>query len=178
MPSAKKNRRKTINYTNKKKMWKKVKQKTQVHIPCEQIKNSWDSKKTVKQNLSEMGIAVNPNAVLPIPKPYVFPTIIAEESKPVVVKPTVLKEMELEAEQGEKERNIKLPADNVLFCIYMLDKYKEDYKAMARDKRNAYQLTPKQIRHEIREFKRSKQQYQKYLDSKREQIVNDEVMQT
>ncbi|XP_002126782.2 nucleolar protein 16 [Ciona intestinalis] len=184
MPSAKKHRRQTLNYKqNKKRLWKKVKRKTEVHIPCKQIKGSWDSTKSMKQNLSEMGIAVDPNSVMPLPKSnLVFPTLITdierEKKKPGIQKPNVVKEMEVEADLGEREKKFQLPVDDVFFCTYMLDKYKEDYKAMARDSRNAYQLTPKQVRNKIREFKRSKLQYQKYLDSKHDKTVNKDSMET
>lgn len=74
--------------------------------------------------------------------------------------------MEMEVALGEKEKRFLICGDDVLFCTYMMDTYNDNYKAMARDKRNYYQLTPKQIRNKIRSFKRSKTQYQAYLDSK------------
>ncbi|CAK8688872.1 unnamed protein product [Clavelina lepadiformis] len=85
--------------------------------------------------------------------------------------------MEIEVQLGEKEKRFQLPSEDVLFCTHMLEKHNDDYKAMARDKRNMYQLTPKQIRNKIREFKRSKQQYEKYLNDKRH-LSKEDVMDT
>lgn len=75
--------------------------------------------------------------------------------------------MEMEVALGEKEKRFLISGDDVLFCKHMMETYDDNYKAMARDKRNYFQLTPKQIRQKIRSFKRSKTQYQAYLDSKK-----------
>ncbi|KAK3095549.1 hypothetical protein FSP39_015991 [Pinctada imbricata] len=45
----------------------------------------------------------------------------------------------------------------------MMEKYGEDYKAMARDSRNHFQDTPKQIKRKIQVFKSIPEQYNEYL---------------
>lgn len=52
------------------------------------------------------------------------------------------------------------------FITYLLDKYGHDYKAMARDKKNYYQETWKQLRAKIKMFMGIPQQYGEYLNSK------------
>jgi hypothetical protein len=44
----------------------------------------------------------------------------------------------------------------------MMDKYKTDYKAMARDPRNHYQETPKAIESKVRRFIRIPEHYAVY----------------
>jgi len=36
--------------------------------------------------------------------------------------------MEVEAASNEREKSFQLPSNDVHFCIYMMEKYKEDYK--------------------------------------------------
>jgi len=44
----------------------------------------------------------------------------------------------------------------------MMSKYGEDYKAMARDRRNEWQETPKQIKQKIVKFRSIPEQFAKY----------------
>lgn len=57
------------------------------------------------------------------------------------------------------------------FCIYMLEKYAENYESMERDYKNYYQLTAAQIRRKIELFKRMKGPYQKYLSDKKQGVA-------
>lgn len=52
------------------------------------------------------------------------------------------------------------------FITYLLDKYGHDYKAMAKDKKNYYQETWKQLRAKIKTFMGIPKQYSEYLASK------------
>lgn len=124
-----------------------------------------------------MGLAYDSNKAVKMPRKA--PALIEEMPiKPKI--PQVLETMEMEVALGEKEKRFLISADDVLFCTHMMDTYNENYKAMAKDKRNHYQLTPKQIRNKIRSFKRSKTQYQPYLDSKQnaKAIVEATEMET
>jgi hypothetical protein len=53
------------------------------------------------------------------------------------------------------------------FCIYMIEKYAEDHVKMAKDYKNLYQYTPKQIKRQINQFKNMKKAYDKYLLDKK-----------
>ncbi|CAD6216203.1 GSCOCG00004422001-RA-CDS [Cotesia congregata] len=82
--------------------------------------------------------------------------------------------MELEAEaRAPRERKFRVPQNQVIFVTYMMDKYGEDYEAMARDKKNYYQLTWRQIRKQINVFKGVPEQYAEYLVKKGEIVLDD-----
>ncbi|CAK8688871.1 unnamed protein product [Clavelina lepadiformis] len=92
MPSSKKNRRrKDFVNTNKKREWRKLKRKQNLRIPCDQIRQSWDSEKTVKQNLAEMGLTVDPNQSMKKPSKPFMPKVIEEEKVEAPFKPEVIK---------------------------------------------------------------------------------------
>ncbi|XP_064630296.1 nucleolar protein 16-like [Lineus longissimus] len=165
----------TFNYNkNRRKAWKKSKELPK--IKCEQIKNAWDDTKSMQHNLKNMGIATNPNKAIPVPKTKdLIPGFEREDGdKPMemmMVQPRsklhVVKELEDIANQPQEKR-LKLPEQEVKYCIYMMEKHKDNYKAMARDERNYYQDTPKQIKRKIMTFKGIPSQYQAYLNSKEE----------
>ena len=53
------------------KWWTNVTFYVALYVFClcsEEIRNDWDSKKTVEQNLKDMGLSANPNITIPIPK--------------------------------------------------------------------------------------------------------------
>ena len=51
-------------------------------------------------------------------------------------------------------------------CIYMIEKYGNDHKKMARDYKNYYQDTPAQLKKRIDIFKTMKIAYNKYISDK------------
>ncbi|XP_077992680.1 nucleolar protein 16-like [Glandiceps talaboti] len=159
-------KRKKYNYnTNRRKLWKKSKRVPD--IKCTQIKQAWDRRKSVKQNLSDMGIATDPNQAIPIPK---VRDLVQMESMDLEVarkqsKKHVVEDMEEEANLPQK-KTLRLSKPEVSFCTYMLDKYGDNYKAMARDEKNYYQDTPKQIKRRINTFKSVPEHYKKYLEEK------------
>lgn len=82
--------------------------------------------------------------------------------------------LELEAEaRAPRVRLFRLPQNQVNFLTYLMDKYADDYEAMARDKKNYYQLTWKQIRGKINVFKGIPEQYAEYLVKKGEIVLDD-----
>ena len=63
-----------------------------------------------------------------------------------------------------------------------MKKYGKDYKAMARDSKNYYQETWKQLRQKVRTFKKIPEQFNKYLEENglqpsdsEENLTDDEI---
>ncbi|XP_011302027.1 uncharacterized protein [Fopius arisanus] len=155
-------------------------------ITCPQIKQAWDTKKSTKTNLHQMGLAYDPNQILKVPnvknamikkaKRQASGEISESEEEPVKKKiPKKVKvAQELEAEaRAPRQRMFRLPKGQVLFLTYLMDKYGEDYEAMARDKKNHYQLTWRQIRQKINTFKNIPEQYSEYLVQSGEIVLED-----
>ncbi|KAH3706713.1 hypothetical protein DPMN_066101 [Dreissena polymorpha] len=142
-------------------------------IHCKEIKESWDNRKSVYKNMADMGLCSDPNKTFRIKttKELLTPEVEnVEEIEKLNKKPVkekVVKALEKEASLPAKKTN-KLSEPDVQYCIYLLDKYGEDYKAMARDPRNHYQETPKQIKKKLNMFKNTPSQYEEYLKSKGE----------
>ncbi|KAK9307374.1 hypothetical protein QLX08_002269 [Tetragonisca angustula] len=150
-------------------------------INCSQIKQSWEATKSTRTNLNQMGLAYNPNDALQIPntKRELIKEVLkkknendedklqTEEEDVEMVPPKVHVAQELEAEAKVPRRKMfKLPNSQVYFLTYLMDKYGEDYKAMALDRKNYNQLTWKQIRAKIKIFKGIPEQYSEYLQNK------------
>ena len=77
----------------------------------------------------------------------------------------VVQELENDA-NAPQVKLYRLPRNQVEYLSYLLDTYGEDYKAMAKDKRNYLQHTWKKIRSKIRVFKSIPEQYNEYLKSR------------
>nr|XP_054498548.1 nucleolar protein 16 isoform X1 [Agelaius phoeniceus] len=75
-----------------------------------------------------------------------------QPGKKIVRKPYVVNEMELEASLPEKKSNT-LSRDLIDYVRYMIQNHGENYKEMARDEKNYYQDTPKQIKRKINVYK-------------------------
>ncbi|EPY82228.1 nucleolar protein 16-like protein [Camelus ferus] len=74
-------------------------------------------------------------------------------------------DLEAEASLPEKKGNT-LSRDLIDYVRYMVENHGEDYKAMARDEKNYYQDTPKQIRSKINVYKRFyPTEWQAFVDS-------------
>ncbi|KAI4495409.1 hypothetical protein M0802_008799 [Mischocyttarus mexicanus] len=149
---------------------------------CKNIKDEWEISKSIRSNLKEMGLVYDPNETLPVPN---VKHDLLEEAKQKMIengmeidsedenvdikkepaKVHVAKALEDDA-KAPRERMFRLPNGQVQFITYLLDKYGEDYKAMARDKKNYYQLTWRQIRAKIKTFKGVPEQYNEYLSKK------------
>ncbi|XP_055337436.1 nucleolar protein 16-like [Paramacrobiotus metropolitanus] len=144
--------------TDRKKLWKKRKQVP--HIKCTEIKEAWNAKKSIDQNLRHMGLAVDANKTLQIEDTKV--RLLGKNTKKKAEK------VDGDVEMGEssvaeilqksaatpQESGMKLSEPEAEFCMLMIEKYGQDYKAMARDADNYYQETPKQIRRKIQTFRR------------------------
>uniref|UniRef100_A0A3B3ZHJ6 Nucleolar protein 16 n=1 Tax=Periophthalmus magnuspinnatus TaxID=409849 RepID=A0A3B3ZHJ6_9GOBI len=159
MPKTKQSkRRKKFDYNkNRKKLKQKTLKKYNPRIENDQIRNAWDKNKSMARNLQEMGLAFDPNRSLPIKKQKVrknyckFTAHIAPVG--IITKPYVLNKMEEEASLPEKDTKT-LSSDLIEYVQYMIREHKDNYKAMARDEKNYYQDTPKQIKRKINEYKR------------------------
>lgn len=143
------------------------------------LRDEWNRSLSVHQNLSNMGLAVNPNKAVTKPtskidelvKGYNF---ISKEIKPsenkTKSKNSLAPKKIRPVDVFEKEVNDFVPADKDtnfgqewrLFCIFMMDRYKDDYKAMARDPRNYYQETPNRIKGKIKNFVKNKKFFSEY----------------
>uniref|UniRef100_A0A8C0NP77 Nucleolar protein 16 n=1 Tax=Canis lupus familiaris TaxID=9615 RepID=A0A8C0NP77_CANLF len=122
MPKAKgKTRRQKFGYN--------VNRKTP-RIECSHIQHAWDHAKSVRQNLAEMGLAMDPNKAVPLQKRKVkaMEVDIEERPKELVRKPYVLNDLEAEASLPEKKGNT-LSRDLIDYVHYMVENNGED-KAM------------------------------------------------
>ncbi|XP_063362728.1 nucleolar protein 16 isoform X1 [Cydia amplana] len=162
---------------NRKRMHLKLRSTGQVN--CKTLKESWDMKKSTLRNLKEMGLANDPNKAIKIPnykqeqlkraKKIVNQEESSESEEDIEVKIIpkieVLARLEKEA-RAPRQRRFMLPKGQVEYLTYLLDKYGHDYKAMARDKKNFYQETWKQIRAKIKTFMGIPKQYGEYLKAR------------
>nr|XP_021523328.1 nucleolar protein 16 [Aotus nancymaae] len=169
IPKAKgKTRRQKFGYNvNRKRLNRNAQQRAAPRIECSHIRHVWDHAKSVRQNLAEMGLAVDPNKVVTLRKRKVKVMEVDTEERPkeLVRKPYVLNDLEAEASLPEKKENT-LSGDLIDYISYMVENHGEDYKAMARDEKNYYQDTPKQIRNKINVYKRFyPAEWQDFLDS-------------
>ncbi|XP_075996530.1 nucleolar protein 16 [Genypterus blacodes] len=156
MPKAKKSsKRKKFDYNqDRKKLKKKMLKKRAPRIENSQIRNAWDERKSMTRNLQEMGLTFDPNRSLPIKKPRMFAGKKETKAAGVtVIKPYVLNQLEEEAGRPEKDSKT-LSSDLIDFTQHMILHHRDDYVAMARDEKNYYQDTPKQIKRKINEYSR------------------------
>ncbi|CAH1783292.1 unnamed protein product [Owenia fusiformis] len=176
MGKPKKKRGMSFDYDkNRRKAW--LKSKKLPTIGCHELKNAWDEKKSVKQNLREMGISADPNKSIKIMNTTEKHANDGETTwKPSAsnIKPGVIEEMESRA-SVVKKKTMRLSQPEVRYCIYMMETYGENYKKMARDDKNYYQDTPAQIRKKIKTFKGIPEQYEEYLKSKEDKSSNMET---
>lgn len=114
-----------------------------------------------------MGLSHDPNETLRIPKRYAelksgWQVEKIPDDRPKPLKVHVAEELELEA-KAPRVRQLRLPKSQVHWLSYLLDTYGRDYKSMARDSKNHYQETWKQLRAKIKQFKSIPEQYSEYL---------------
>ncbi|XP_054902728.1 nucleolar protein 16 [Poeciliopsis prolifica] len=160
-------RRKRFDYnTDRKKLKKKFLKKANPRIEHAQIRNAWDNNKSMARNLQEMGLSFDPNRTLPIKKQ----TLLGgdtDDRRPahIVTKPYILTKLQEEASLQEKDSKT-LSSDLIEYVQHMIREHKDNYKAMARDEKNYYQDTPKQIKRKINEYKRCyPQHYEAFVSS-------------
>lgn len=141
MGKGKKTKRRFNYEKDRRREWRKTKKTPTIH--CETIKNNWDSKKSLKANLAQMGLAFDPNEAS---------TTKDKKLKVVQASKThVVEELE-EIASTVVPVKLTMPQPDRQFCKYMSEKYGEDYVAMSRDLKNYYQETPKQIKRKINKY--------------------------
>ncbi|KAK3555149.1 hypothetical protein QTP86_009988 [Hemibagrus guttatus] len=106
----------------------------------DQIRKAWNPHRTAKQNMRDMGLTFGTKGA-------------GDEPVDRVVKPYVVREMEEEANLPRKD-NTTCSTDLIEYVQHMIREHGEDYKAMARDEKNYYQDTPKQIKRKVDLYKR------------------------
>ena len=108
-------------------------------------------KKSTKQQFIEKIQDQNPNNIPP-------QEIASKKSSEVV------KRLEAEALEAEanKKANFRFTGEQVKWITYCLDKHGDDFKAMARDPKNIWQETPKQIRQKVLKFVNIPEQFAVY----------------
>ncbi|XP_020610290.1 nucleolar protein 16-like [Orbicella faveolata] len=157
-------RKKRVNTT--KPGLKRKKREKKVKVLNQTLRQNWDQKKTLKQNLQNLGLAFDANAAVPIPKRKVKGHNTEEvEEMEVDREPTaVVKEFEkMAANELKGERHIS-PGE-AQFLWQLIQDHGNNYKGMARDKRNCYQHTPNQLRRKCEAFLRSTQDFSGYLET-------------
>ncbi|XP_064470642.1 nucleolar protein 16-like [Ornithodoros turicata] len=154
MGNARKSRKRKNGYNysvnHRRKLKKKLKRR--VKIKSKPVKEAWDETKGVYENMKDMGLSSNPNEM-----------DVSEDVE--ATKKHVVEALEAEASQPTR-KTLRMSGDNVKFCVYMLEKYGEDYKAMAKDSKNYYQHTPAQIRQKIKTLQKIPEQWNAYLKAK------------
>ncbi|XP_051903173.1 nucleolar protein 16 isoform X1 [Hippocampus zosterae] len=156
----KKSKSNTFNYNqNRKKLKKKFRKKANPRIENKQIREAWDPSKSLTRNLHDMGLVSDPNRILPIKKESLL-GLRKERTAPahIVIKPYVVNQLEEEANLPVTDTKT-LSSDLIMYVQHMIREHKDNYKAMARDEKNYYQDTPKQIKRKINEYKRCHSQH-------------------
>lgn len=166
----KQKRRKTYRYnTNRKKL--RAKRRKLPAIQCLPMKDAWERSKTVEQNLNDMGLVYDVNKTFRIPtaKESLQPVKLQDDDDDKMEcdgsKKHVVDEIEIDA-NTPRVKKFRLPDNQVQWLSYLIDKYAQDYKAMAKDSRNYNQETWKQIRRKIERFKSIPEQYGEFLKSR------------
>ncbi|XP_037094025.1 nucleolar protein 16-like [Pollicipes pollicipes] len=151
--SVKQRKKKKYLYNvNRRKLQQKTKKKLLPRIPCEAIREAWDSQKHTKANLEAMGLAFKLETAMPVqPQSDSEDAPAASRPRKKVKKPEVVPKLEEQANRPQ-ERRLRLPKQQVAFVERMLDSHGQDFRKMARDQSNHYQLTPKQIRRLVMRF--------------------------
>ncbi|KAF4521212.1 hypothetical protein B566_EDAN010751 [Ephemera danica] len=144
------------------------------------LKEAWDVRQSVRTNMKQMGLSSDPNVTMGIPKTKdTFKAPVAEISHssgdkapatPSAGKqtledkfPRLAVALRLENESKERKRKtLRLSQMMVDRLGYFIDKYKDDYKAMTRDKLNYDQHTWRQLRAQIKKFMGIPEQWNEY----------------
>jgi len=193
--SGKKRRAKiSFNDNSRKNKWKREK-KARQHVACPQVQEAWDPKQNAKTNMEKIGLAYNINKLMKPPSTKEeLKKLSKRNSKDVIMvdadsssktkrssepkdidevpaKSQVVEDLEAEAamltEEAKKGgKKLRLSQPEIRYCIYMIEKYGDNYDRMARDQKNVYQETAAQIRRKLETFKSIPIQYNAYLRSK------------
>ena len=177
MPKLRRQRkRQKFRYDRNRKRIKKTQEKhrkDKIKVDNDVMKELWNPKESIKTNLESMGVAFDANKVLDkkstkqqfIEKIQdqnpnkIPPQEIASKKSSEVVKRLEAEVLEAEA---NKKANFRFTGEQVKWITYCLDKHGDDFKAMARDPKNIWQETPKQIRQKVLKFVSIPEQFAVY----------------
>merc|ERR1712150_142592 len=124
-------------------------QKKNIAIGDKVLKEHWDSSKTLKQNMKELGLAYDANSSIKELQKRKKPSDEEEgENKEMEiveeVNTAVITEFEKEAKKITKHERHVSP-DEAKFLMGLMKTHKTNYDNMCRDKRNTYQHTAKKL---------------------------------
>jgi len=131
-----------------------------VKVDCKAMKEVWDSRVSLKENMTKMGVAFDANNVVPkiSSKKNMVKDMkkrkgieVAEEEGVVEKKSEVISRLEDEA-KFEAKQTFRFTPTQVQLITYMMDKHGDDWSAMARDPKNHYQETPAKLRGMVTKF--------------------------
>ncbi|CAG2164234.1 unnamed protein product [Oppiella nova] len=139
--------------------------KKNVKIECKSIRESWDQKKNMNANMTSMGLSLDPNKTLS--KVMSKSDVKSDQRKKdkTDTKSKVISELEDMANKPQP-KNFRFGPKNIKFCIYMIEKYGDNYEAMARDPTNYYQESVGQIRSKINKFRSIPSNWNSYMKAK------------
>ncbi|XP_034033746.1 nucleolar protein 16 [Thalassophryne amazonica] len=163
----KSSKRNTFDYSrDRKRLKKQFVKKYAPRIEHQQIRNAWNDKSSVAKNMQDMGLSFDPNRTIPVKKQAIIGAAThTTASENIVTKPYVLRQLEEEASRPVKDTKT-LSSDLIAYVQHMIREHNDNYKAMARDEKNYYQDTPKQISRKIKEYKRCyPDQYAAFISS-------------
>ena len=187
MPKLRRQRkRQKFRYDRNRKRIKKTQEKhrkDKIKVDNDVIKELWNPKESIKTNLESMGVAFDANKVLDkkstkqqfiekiqdenqVEKTAAVPALAVKSSE-------VIKRLEAQALEAEsnKKSNFRFTGEQVKWITYCLDKHGDDFKAMARDPKNIWQETPKQIRQKVLKFVSIPEQFAVY--AKKNGLLDD-----
>jgi hypothetical protein len=158
-----------------------------------QIKKAMDQRKTLTENINEMGLVFDVNKTMKIPNSRAERVRVAkklangfvEEDQSDVEdegedetncekfpKQHVVDTLEKESKEFRESR-FRLPKGQIKFVSYLIDKYGLNYKKMAKDIKNYDQETWRQLRAKCRKFMSITDHFSKYLEER--DLVDTEI---
>merc|ERR1711934_923177 len=166
MPGLKKLKKgKKFNYGRNRSRVRKQQEKTSkfnvaLKVDCQAMKEVWDTRVSLKENMTKMGVAFDANNV--VPKISSKQKMVKEmkkkkgmevdnEEEGMMRKSEVIARLEDEA-KFEAKQTFRFTPTQVQLISYMMDKHGEDWDAMARDPKNHYQETAAKLRGMVRKF--------------------------
>nr|CAG4635188.1 EOG090X0IKC [Alona affinis] len=144
------NRKKFQYHVNRKQVQKKFRKLP--NINCQAIKKEWKGKLSAPVNMRNMGLVYDSNQSIPISDKAPLETGVQKAPNQQTTTTKVIEDLVKEA-NAPRNGTMKMPNEKVKWIEYLLDKYGEDYEAMAMDKNNHYQETAAQLRQKIKQFK-------------------------
>jgi len=167
MPGLKKLKKgKKFNYGRNRSRVRKQQEKTSkfnvaLKVDCQAMKEVWDTRVSLKENMTNMGVAFDANNV--VPRISSKQKLVKEmkkkkglemdedEEEGVRRKSEVIAKLEDEA-RFEAKQTFRFTSTQVQLLSYMMDKHGEDWSAMARDPKNHYQETAAKLRGMVTKF--------------------------